>query len=533
MLAAAGDTSIEWLTDLCNDIVREGRIPSDWQKSVLIPVYKGKGDPMDCGSYRAIKLLEHAMKTVERVFERRIRKQVKIDDMQMGFMPGKGTTDAIFILRQLQEKHQAKNKKLFYAFVDLEKAYDRVPREVTRWAMRQLGVEEWLVASVMAMYEGAQTVVRTGRGDSESFEVKVGLHQGSVLSPLLFVIVIEAVTRGIREGLPWEILYADDLVLMATTEEELKRKIQNWKTSMANKGLKVNPGKTKEMIGGDGQGVQEESGKWPCGVCHNGVGRNSIRCNKCQKWIHKKCSGEKGRLQTVASSFVCKTCQAGASQKDNTTKKGFDIGNGVVLERVGKFCYLGDTLNADGGSDLAITTRIRCAWKKFRELTPILAAKRLSLRLKRKVYESCVRTCMTYGSETWVMKRQQEVRLERTEMKMIRWMCGVSLMEKNTNVKLRERIGIKDISTVCREKRLRWLGHVERKDNLDWTKRCMTMAVEGKRPRGRPRRTWEEVVNEDMKRAGLKREDAKDRERWRRAILGGSRPTQTNLENRP
>ena len=81
-----------------------------------------------CGSYRAIKLLEQPMKVLERVLEKRIRCQVSIDNMQFGFMPGKGTTDATFIWRQVQEKHQAKKKKLYYTFVDLEKAFDRVPR---------------------------------------------------------------------------------------------------------------------------------------------------------------------------------------------------------------------------------------------------------------------------------------------------------------------------------------------------------------------------------------------------------------------
>ena len=108
-------------------IVKEGYIPDDWRKSILVPVYKGKGDPLVCGSYRAIKLLEQPMKVLERVLEKRIRCQVSIDNMQFGFMPGKGTTDAIFIMRQVQEKHQAKKKKLYYAFVDLEKAFDRVP----------------------------------------------------------------------------------------------------------------------------------------------------------------------------------------------------------------------------------------------------------------------------------------------------------------------------------------------------------------------------------------------------------------------
>ena len=94
-------SSVEWLTSLCNLIVAQGRIPDDW-RSILLPVFKGKGDPMECGSYRSTKLLEHAMKVIEREFERRIRVKVKIDAMQFGFMPGKGTTDAIFTVRQTE-----------------------------------------------------------------------------------------------------------------------------------------------------------------------------------------------------------------------------------------------------------------------------------------------------------------------------------------------------------------------------------------------------------------------------------------------
>ena len=114
------------MTDLINNIVKEGCIPDDWRKSIVVPVYKGKGDPLVCGSYRAIKLLEQPMKVLERVLEKRIICQVSIDNMQFGFMPGKGTTDAI--MRQVQEKHQAKKKKLYYAFVDLEKAFESQER---------------------------------------------------------------------------------------------------------------------------------------------------------------------------------------------------------------------------------------------------------------------------------------------------------------------------------------------------------------------------------------------------------------------
>ena len=79
--------------------MKEGCIPEDWKSCVVLPIYKDKGDPMECGSYRGIKLLEHAMKVIEKIFEHRIRQQIEIDDMQFGFMKGKETTDAIFMAR--------------------------------------------------------------------------------------------------------------------------------------------------------------------------------------------------------------------------------------------------------------------------------------------------------------------------------------------------------------------------------------------------------------------------------------------------
>ena len=115
--------------------MKEGSIPEDWKSSVVLQSTKGKGDPIECGSYRGIKLLEHALTVVERIFEYRIQQQIEIDDMQFGFTKGKGTTDAIFMARRMQENFRVKGKKLYFGFVDLEKAFDRVPREVISWAI--------------------------------------------------------------------------------------------------------------------------------------------------------------------------------------------------------------------------------------------------------------------------------------------------------------------------------------------------------------------------------------------------------------
>ena len=99
--------------------------------------------------------------------------------------------------------------------IDLEKAFDRVSREVVRWALRKAALEEWLVETVMALCEEAETGVGTADGIIDWFKVLVDLHQGSVLSPLLFSTVMEVISREIPGGLPLELLYADDLVLIA------------------------------------------------------------------------------------------------------------------------------------------------------------------------------------------------------------------------------------------------------------------------------------------------------------------------------
>ena len=153
---------------------------------------------MSCGSHRGVKLLEHAMKIVKTVLERRIQTLVNLNEMQLGFMPEKETVDAIFIVRRMQEEYQKMDKKLYMCFVDMEKAFDRVPRKVMVWAMRKKGLSEVIVRAVMSLYDGAKTRVRVGSAYAEEFKVKVGVHQGSVLSPLLFAIVVDVITENER-----------------------------------------------------------------------------------------------------------------------------------------------------------------------------------------------------------------------------------------------------------------------------------------------------------------------------------------------
>ena len=232
-------------------------------------------------------------------------------------------------------------------------------------------------------------------------------------------------------------------------------------------------------------------------------------------WVHKRCSGVKGSLARVEDTFVCKVCERAGDGEDSDVDESMDLGNGVHLENVRKFCYLGDMLNGGGGANSASVARVRCAWGKFKELSGILTRKEVSLKLKGKLYVTCVRSAMAYGSETWAMTVEQSGRLERTEMRMVRWMCGVSLKDRVPSVELRERMGIELVSDVIKRNQL---GHVLQKDDGDWVKRSMSLEVEGTRGRGRPRMTWSQVVERDMRECGLKREDATEREKWRKLL---------------
>jgi len=106
-------------------------------------------------------------------------------------------------------------------------------------------------------------------------------------------------------------------------------------------------------------------------------------------------------------------------------------------------------------------------------------------------------------------------------MRMVRWMCNVKVKDRVPSKELRERLGIDDIILILQQNRLRWYGHLLRKEDTDWVKKCMEYEVEGSRSRGRPKRTWKEVVQKDCQARNLHKEDAMDHGRWKKLIKIG------------
>ena len=266
--------------------------------------------------------------------------------------------------------------------------------------MRKLGLDEWIITLVQTMYKSTKSKVRVNNLFTDEFEVKVGVHQGSVLSPLLFIIVLKALSSEFRTGTPWELLYADDLVIVAETEIDLRRKLAVWKEKPEKKGLRVNIGKTKVVICGNNLGTLTDSGNFPCGVCRKGVGSNSIYCEGCSCWVHKKCSGIAGVL-VPNPAYRCNRCQGLARPINGSISERFNLSVGIDLDIVKSFCYLGDTIDAGGGCEASVTARIRAAWGKFRQLLPLLTSCGLSLHTRGKIYSTYIRPVLLYSSESW------------------------------------------------------------------------------------------------------------------------------------
>ncbi|KAK3528659.1 hypothetical protein QTP70_007205 [Hemibagrus guttatus] len=194
------------------------------------------------------------MKVWERVVEARLRKVVEICEQQYGFMPRKSTTDAIFALRILMEKYRDGQKELHCVFVDLEKAYDRVPREELWYCMRNSGVAEKYVRVVQDMYERSRTVVRCAVGQTEEFNVEVGLHQGSALSPFLFAIVMDQLSEEVRQESPWTMMFADDIVICSESREQVEENLERWRFALERRRMKVSRSKTEYMCVNEREG---------------------------------------------------------------------------------------------------------------------------------------------------------------------------------------------------------------------------------------------------------------------------------------
>ena len=169
------------------------------------------------------------------------------------------------------------------------------------------------------------------------------------------------------------------------------------------------------------------------------------------------------------------------------------------LEVVASFCYLGDMLSAGGGCEMAVTTRVKTAWKKFRELLPVLTSRHFSYKTRGHVYSSCMRSAMLHASETWLLTKTNLQRLQRNDRAMIRQICSIKPEDvaRVRSIELLAKLQLEDLNLILRWKRLPWFGHVERLSGAIRT--AYDMQIDGKRGAGRPKQTWKKLIEKDCR----------------------------------
>lgn len=252
----------EWLLSIYNTFLINESVPRDWATSLTVMLYK-KGIPNDPINYRPIALLNGSLKLFTQIFQGRIQKWANdnniIPECQGGFRPGRGTDDQIFCLNAIINLSlQKKGGKLFSLFIDFQRAFPSIPHNKLYQKLLHIGASTKFVTIIKTMYDNAKTRIKTEHGVTEEIDLTEGLLQGEVLSPILFSLYICEIENILRNsgfrgimvnGIEIHILcFADDMVMVAPSQEEFQGKIDALERYFKSLDLIVNMAKTKAII---------------------------------------------------------------------------------------------------------------------------------------------------------------------------------------------------------------------------------------------------------------------------------------------
>ena len=458
-LKALNEDGLNKLTEICNEIYNTGYIPKELRHSLFITIPKKKNAQL-CSEHRTISLMSHITKIILGIIIDRNRDKIdgEISDSQSGFRPGIGTREGIFNIRTIFDKMLALKKKVYACFIDYEKAFDRVYHSTLMKILSEINIHSKDRRIIQNLYWEQTASIVTETGTSEEFEVKRGVRQGCVLSPMLFNLYTEKIFKedlnGVRMGGEQfsNLRYADDTVLIAESPKELQTLVDEVKNRSKLKGLSMNVKKTKTMV----------------------VRRN-----------------------------VKSRCKIEIKVEDK------------ILEQVKQYLYLGHIITEDGRCDTEIRRRIEIARSNFMSMKNLLTSRTLRLSTRKKLIKCYVLSTFLYATETWAINQVMWDKIEAFEMWLWRKCMKISYTEHKTNQEVLKMVGEeRSLSKEIITRKLRYFGHIIRKDGVQ--KRLLDAELVGNRGRGRPMTSW---LGDIQKATGKKYEElvtmVVDRKLWR------------------
>ena len=468
ILKADVETTVNELEKLFKIIWESEEVPEDWKEGLIVKLPK-KGDLTRCGNWRGLTLMSIPAKLLGRTIVRRLQEAVDVllRKEQAGFRKHHGTSEQIFILRNIVEQSLEWNATMYLIFVDYEKAFDSINRETLWKIMKSYGIPQKFIMMVKAFYRNSKVAVLHGGKKSEWFEVKSGVKQGCVMSGLLFLLVIDWIMRRTlsegRLGIRWRMMetledldYADDIVLLAETWRNAQQKLDRLNGYGLQTGLKINVDKTES-------------------------------------------------LRIMA--------------KNNTPFKV----NNKDIEDVASFTYLGATITTSGGAQEDMKIRIGKARKAYYCLKKIWSSGQYRRKTKMRIFQSNVLSVLLYGCETWKMTEMDEQCLNVFVHKCLRRILKIYWPTRMSNEEVCKIAKIVKVSTQIRKRRWRNIGHILRMSPESHQRTALRWTPDGRRNRGRPKETWRRTVEKELKSMKLTSWEAtaaaaNDRNRWRDLI---------------
>jgi hypothetical protein len=476
LLRRGGQPAVQWVHRAIIAAWRSGRAPAAWKRALLVPIHK-KGSRLASDNYRGVTLLEICGKVYILVIHRRTYQHLsnQMLDCQQGFRPNRGTGDALFSLRRLEELARDFNTPLHAAFVDFRKAFDSVDREALWQLLRARGLAPKMVDLLEDLYTGCGAQVVANGHTSDWFPMASGVRQGCPMSPTLFNVFMDFLARlvtqkchdqgvtGFRVAYRIDgqlvspqqeqdphtailmLLYADDLVLMADSAAGLAAALRILEHTAREWCMHLNYTKTQAMVFGDAEHQHSEA---------------------------------------------------------------IQLHTGQV-EHVSEFRYLGSIQESTVQHDKELSTRIQQAGFAFHQLhRRVFSDRNVSLHTKMCIYKAIVVPILIYGaSESWAPTRAQLHQLDVFNNNCLRRILRERLgPDALSNEALHARTNQPDISALLSTHRLRWLGHMGRLPDTSSVKRLLFASApapvgqEGllSRVRGGPSAAWNRVARADI-----------------------------------
>ena len=339
----------------------------------------------------------------------------------------------------MSEKTIEYDKETNIIFVDQEKAFDRVNRTKLWKTLEEYGVKGQLLDNIRALYRKSISVVRTREGNTNWFEVKSGVRQGCVLSPLLFISYMDKITKEANQSTEDlnELLFADDQSIIHPDQQSLQKHIARLNNSCKKYDMRINTAKTEVM-----------------------------KISRTRSPLNISINSEK-------------------------------------LNQVQEFKYLGSTFTEDGSIDREIEIRTQKANAVTYQLAPILSHPNITMDTKRQLISSIFIPTLCYQCQTWTLGKSHERKITACEMKCLRKTLGITRRDRWRNEDVRTNVGIEPCLQYIDKQRIKWFGHLSRMTPNQPASRAYNTRYSGYKRKGRPRKRWIDGVKETLKRNNI------------------------------